>query len=128
MEFRNARDEFERLGYRLASLAVDAPERARRLRAMLELPFPVLCDVERQAVKAWGLYNRYERGGIAVPATVVMTPGGCIEYFQREGMTRRLKADELAAFLAGGRRPRRRAVIPRLRDWWRALHGRRRGF
>lgn len=123
MEFRNANAAFERLGYKLVSLAVDPPERARRLREMLELPFPVLCNVERQAVKAWGLYNRYERGGIAVPATVVMTPAGCIEYFQREGMTRRLKAHELVAFLGGGGRPQRRAVIPRLRDWWRALRG-----
>jgi peroxiredoxin len=123
VEFRHANRGIEALGYKLASLAVDGPERARRLRAMLELPFPVLCDVDRQAVKAWGLYNRHEHGGIAVPATVVMTPGGCIEYFQREGMTRRLQAEELLTFLGGGRRPQRRAVVPRLRDWWRALRG-----
>lgn len=123
MEFRNAHPELERLGYKLVSLAVDPPERARRLRAELELPFPILCDVERTSVQTWGLYNRWERGGIAVPATVVMTPEGRIELFQREGMTRRLQAHELVAYLGGGRRPQRRAVIPRLRDWWRALRG-----
>lgn len=120
MEFRNANRGIEALGYKLASLAVDAPEQARRLRAMLELHFPVLCDVDRQAVKAWGLFNRHERGGIAVPATVVMTPQGRIDLMQREGMTRRLQAEELLAFLGGRRRPQRRAVIPRWRDWWRA--------
>ena len=121
VEFRNANRGIEALGYKLASLAVDAPEQARRLRAMLELHFPVLCDVDRQAVKAWGLFNRHERGGIAVPATVVMTPQGRIDLMQREGMTRRLKAGELLRHLAGDKAlPRRRAVIPRWRDWWRA--------
>jgi peroxiredoxin len=123
VEFRNCNPELERLGYKLASLAVDPPARAQRLRAMLELPFPILCDVERTAVQSWGLYNRWERGGIAVPATVVLSPEGRIELLQREGMTRRLRAHELVRFLARGGRLRRHAVIPRLGDWWRALRG-----
>ena len=125
MEFDRLAEAFEAQGYRLAALSVDVPERSRAVRARIGLRMPLLCDVMREAVKAWDLYNRRERGGIAVPATVVIGADGAIRYCVREGMARRLRASELLAWLGqpGGapEPPRARGFWPGWRAWWRAL-------
>jgi len=132
VEFDRQAEAFEALGYRLAALSVDVPERLRAARARIGLRMPLLCDVTREAVKGWDLYNRRERGGIAVPATVVIGADGAIRFCVREGMARRLRASELLAWLAQpwpqqpwreqpGAVPGPRGYWPGWRAWWRAL-------
>ncbi|MGH9483397.1 MAG: redoxin domain-containing protein, partial [Terriglobales bacterium] len=113
---------FEILGYHLAALAVDPPQRAAALRGRLHLQFPLLCDPERSVVTAWKLYNPRERGGIAVPATVVIGSDGRIQHMEREAMASRLRAVDLLAWLREPQAaPRRRGIWPSWRDWCRAL-------
>ena len=44
-------------GTRMAAIAVDPPSKAAILVRELELPFPLLCDVDRQVVRAFDLLN-----------------------------------------------------------------------
>ncbi|MGH9466556.1 MAG: redoxin domain-containing protein [Terriglobales bacterium] len=102
-----------RAGYRLAALSVDPPARAARLRQQLGLGFPLLCDVERKAVQDWGLYNAAQRGGIAVPASVVVDAGGRILLFAREEMMTRLRPRDVLAFVT-----RPQAIALQQRGFW----------
>jgi peroxiredoxin len=122
-EFARHDGAFRRLGYHVAALSVDAPERSARLRARLGMPYPLLCDPERRTVRAWDVYNPRERGGIAHPATAVVDRAGALVWFEREAMARRAKAEDLLAFLQGGAAPPPRAFAPRLRDFLQALRG-----
>jgi len=122
VEFDGQAEAFRALGYELAALSVDVPQRSVGLRAQLGLRLPLLCDVTREAVQTWGLYNRRERGGIAVPATVVVDAGGVLRFSVQEGMARRLRASDLLAWLGQrGSAPRPRGFWPGARAWWRAL-------
>ncbi len=122
MAFQRYAEAFAGAGYPLAALSVDPPARAAKLRQDLELSFPLLCDPARATVQAWDLYNRRERGGIAVPATVILAADGYIELFAREAMAQRLRAsDVLAAVTSGGGSPVKHGFWPGMRDWWRAL-------
>ncbi len=120
-EFAERADEFARLGYKLAGVSADPPERSARLRQELALPFPLLSDTDRRLIRAWAVYNPRERGGIAQPATAVVTAAGELAWFEREGMARRVKAEALLAFLAGAGAPQARGFGPRFRDFLRAL-------
>ena len=70
-DYRKRTDDFLQAGYRVVALSVDEPQRTEHLRRTLSLSFSILCDVERQVVRGWDLFNPGEKGGIAVPATFV---------------------------------------------------------
>ncbi len=120
-EFAAQADGFARLGYKLAGVSADPPQRSARLHRDLQLPFPLLCDPERKLIQAWDVYNPRERGGIAQPATAVIAAAGTLVWFEREAMARRVKAEELLAHLGGGAAPPPRGFGPRFRDFLRAL-------
>ena len=122
-EFGARAGEFERLGYRLAALSVDAPARSGQVRERLQLPFPLLSDSDRHLVRAWDVLNPAEHGGIAHPATAVVARDGLLTWFEREAMARRARPGDLLAFLEGGGEPRTHGLRPRLRDFARALRG-----
>lgn len=122
MAFNLIATEFEQSGYRLAALATGAAPRAQKLRRDLDLSFPMLCDTKRETVQAWGLYNARDFGGIAVPATVVIGADGRVQMIAREGVTKRLRPEDVLAFAAaGGEAPVEHGFWPGLRDWWRAF-------
>ena len=56
----------------LAAVSVDTPERSAALAEQLGLPFSLLCDPAREAVRAFGVLNEKEKGGIAYPSTFVL--------------------------------------------------------
>lgn len=113
---------FGALGFKLAAISVDSPERSERTRQLLVLPFPLLSDPDRSQVKAWGLLNARERGGIAVPATFVLDARGCIQWMAVEKLAERTSPASLLAYLRGARTaPASRRFFPRWRDWRRAL-------
>ena len=98
-EFRDLGDEFRALGVNVAALAVDSPERSDRVRLQYELPFPILCDAEKVVVRAWGLFNAKEKGGIAVPAAVLIGRDRRIQMVVVEGIATRARAADLLASL-----------------------------
>ena len=140
-EFRDVYDDFRGLGVQIAALAVDSPEQSERVRRQYELPFPILCDTQKEVVRAWGLFNAEEKGGIAVPAIVLVGRGRRIRLMMVEGVATRVRAADLLEFLraqpvpansaddmpansaedAPSNTPRQRAIFPSLMDFGRAI-------
>ncbi len=133
-EFRDLADDFRALGVQIAALAVDSPDQSDRVRRQYELPFPILCDTEKQVVRAWGLFNAKEKGGIAVPAVLLIGRDRRIQMAAVEGIATRVRAADLLASLpvyaaaaanSAGAMPantqRQRVIFPSLVDFGRAI-------
>jgi len=70
-------------GGRILAVSVEPPETARELARDLALPFAVLSDVDRAALRAYGIVH--EGGGlegetIAVPAELLVRTDGTIAW------------------------------------------------
>jgi peroxiredoxin len=132
-EFRDVYDNFRGLGVQIAALAVDSPEKSERVRRQYELPFPILCDTQKEVVRAWGLFNAEEKGGIAVPAIVLVGRDRRIRLMMVEGVATRVRAADLLEFFRANpvpadfaddvpsNTPRQRAIFPSLVDVGRAI-------
>jgi peroxiredoxin len=130
-EFRDLCDDFGGLGVHMATLAVDSPEQSDRVRRQYELPFPILCDTQKEVVRGWGLFNAEEKGGIAVPAIVLLGSDRRIRLIRIEGVATRIRAADLLEFLrshpvtanSGDDRPGdgQRVIFPSLVDIGRAI-------
>lgn len=104
------------------ALSVDEPARTEALRRQLELAYPILCDMSRDVVRGWDLYNPREAGGIAIPAVFVIDPDRTIRYRSVDATTSRVSADGVLGFLRGEAvEPERRSVRAGLRDFGRAF-------
>jgi hypothetical protein len=97
------------------------------LAEQLRLPYRLLCDPGREVVRAYGLFNAGEKGGIAYPATFVLEPDRTVRFRSLDRTTSRVDLETLFAFLRTGVgseapvEPHRSGVIPGLRDWSRAI-------
>jgi peroxiredoxin len=126
-EYARRFDELKRLGYGLAALSVDPPERSRALAAQLELPFTLLCDPAREAVERFGVYNRGEKGGIAYPSTFVLERDRRVRFRSLDRTAARVNLDGLFDFLRMGEgaaapcTPARCAILPTLQDYKRMV-------
>lgn len=132
-EFRDVYDDFRSLGIQIAALAVDSPEKSERVRRQYELPFPILCDTQKEVVRAWGLFNAEEKGGIAVPASVLVARDRRIRLMMVEGVATRVRAADLLEFFRAhpipansaddmaSNAPRQRVSFPSLVDVGRAI-------
>jgi peroxiredoxin len=130
-EYQRRFAELSSLGLGLAALSVDPPERSRALAAQLGLSFPLLCDPGREVVKAYGLFNEKEKGGIAYPATLVLDLDRTVRFRSLDRTAARVDLNGLFAFLRSGidgaapEKPKRVGVVPKLADWgrvtWNAL-------
>ena len=132
-EFRDLSDDFRGLGVQIAALAVDSPERSDRVRRQYELPFPILCDTQKEVVRAWGLFNAEEKGGIAVPAVLLLGRDRRIRSIMIEGVATRVHAADLLKFLRSypvsansaddmpSNTQRQRVIFPSLVDFGRAI-------
>lgn len=106
------------------AVSVDAPDRSEALRVELSLPFPILCDTEHRVVKAWGIYNSGEKGGIAKPAVFIIDPDHVIRYASVDGVVKRVPAEEIVSLLKNipeGQPVRRRAHIPLFSECKKAI-------
>ena len=89
------------------------------MRRDLELPFPLLCDTKREAIRAWDIVNAGE-GDIAYPAAVVIDRERRVRYRALESTTARASVAEVIAAaraIATGAAPQkteggRRAIWP----------------
>jgi peroxiredoxin len=119
--------ELTSLGLGLAAVSVDVPERSRALTAQLQLPFTLLSDAGREVVQAYGLFNRSEKGGIAYPATFVLSRDRVVRFRSLDRVATRVDLAGLFAFLQSGVEhappdaPARSRVIPAARDWLRFM-------
>jgi peroxiredoxin len=132
-EFRDLSDDFRGIGVHIAALAVDSPERSERVRRQYELPFPILCDTQKEVVRALGLFNAEERDGIAVPAVLLLGRDRRIRSIMIEGVSTRVRAADLLRFLRSHPVPanssdampsntqRQRVIFPSLVDFGRAI-------
>jgi peroxiredoxin len=116
-------NDFTGEGVQIAALSVDDPERSRDLRARLALPYPLLTDPGRDVVRAWGLYNPKEAGGIARPATYLLGPGRTVLFRNIDEVAARAQPSEMLAYLREGKEPPARRLSPRLGDFAGSLVG-----
>ena len=118
---------FRDAGFDLAALSVDEPVRSEAVRREYGLPFPILYDTRRDVIGTWGVINRNEKGGIAIPATLVFDRDRRVLFSSLDGEFNRVDAKALLEYLrrpeAGSvpHAPRRRILFASLGDYWRAI-------
>jgi AhpC/TSA family len=126
-EYASRHGELTSLGFGLAALSVDPPDRSRALSDQLSLPFPLLCDPGREVVRSFGVLNEHEKGGIAYPATFVLDRDRAVRFRSLDRTAARVDLRVLFTFLRGGVgseapiRPARTAIFPTLGDWARIV-------
>ena len=112
-------------GIGIAALSVDEPRQAEEVRRRYALPFPLLCDPEAAIVRAWGLFDPAEKGGIARPATFVLDAGLTVRFRSLDGVITRVRAADLTDALAAAPDtgpldgPRSRAIVPTIGEMLR---------
>lgn len=99
--FGAERDEFERLGVTLVALSVDGPDESSGVAAEQNLPFRILCDVDRAVITSFGLLHESggQTGDIAIPALALIGPDRRIlwRHVSTSAQDRLPTADVLAA-------------------------------
>ncbi len=98
-EFRDHYDDLQALGAEVAAISVDEAGNSEPLRQLYRLPFPILCDTRHEAIEAWGLYDRAEKGGISRSAAFVIDPKRCVRLASLDGVTSRIRAKGIVNFL-----------------------------
>jgi peroxiredoxin len=112
-------EEFRAAGADLVAISVDDAARAEPVRQELGIKFPLLCDTRREVVKAYGLLNTGEKGGIAFPASFVIDRERVVRFRALEEVASRVNVDQLLGLVRelgrGGEattQPRKRGVFP----------------
>ena len=75
--------DIQNVGAEIIAVSVDTIEESALLAAGLGLEFPLLSDVERQAILDWGLVHEGGKpgeGAIARPAIFIVEPDGRISW------------------------------------------------
>lgn len=77
------KDQFAAIGVGLVGMTYDKPEIIKAFDEKWEIDYPVLKDVDRQHVEAWGIRNQeYGPGtfayGVPYPGVVLISPQGKI--------------------------------------------------
>lgn len=118
-EFRERYEEIRGTNGEVAGISVDDPGHSEPLRGLYQLPFALLCDPTAEVIRAWGLYNEKEKGGIAQSAVFVIQPGLKVRFASLDTTVSRVRADGVLDYLravAAGQAepapPQRRLVVP----------------
>jgi peroxiredoxin len=118
-EFREHYEEFRAIRVDLAAISIDGPEHSETLRALYQIPFPILCDTNAEVTKSWGLFDPLEKGGIGRSAVFVIEPGLRVKYCSVDSTTTRIRSAELLEYLkasqagAEAAAPARRFIVPK---------------
>lgn len=83
MKLNDIKDQFEAIGVGVVGMTYDKPEVITAFHEKWDIQYPVLRDVERQHVEAWGVRNlEYGPGtfayGVPLPGVVLISPDGTI--------------------------------------------------
>jgi len=113
-------------GANVVAVAVDPPERSEAVRRQLELPFAILCEVGRKIVHEWGVFEPEQMGGIAKPAVFIVDRTGRVKFASVDREAVRVPAATVVDVLTSSIQSnqdevKRRAILPRLSDWARAI-------
>ena len=81
MKLNDLKDEFEAIGVGVVGMTYDTPEIIQAFHEKWDIDYPVLKDVDRQHVEAWGIRNEeYGPGtfayGVPLPGVVLISPEG----------------------------------------------------
>ena len=81
MKLNDLQDEFAAIGVGVVGMTYDKPEIIQEFSKKWEIEYPVLKDVDRQHVEAWGVRNQeYGPGtfayGVPLPGVVLISPEG----------------------------------------------------
>jgi peroxiredoxin len=113
--------DFRAAGAELVAISVDDAARTEPARQELGVKFPLLCDTRREVVKAYGLLNTRENGGIAFPASFVIDRERVVRFRALEEVASRVSVDQLLELVRELGRgvesrvtPRKRGVFPGL--------------
>ena len=79
---REIYDEFEKRNTRVAVIMAESIPRMQEFLKTHEYPFPLLSDVRRDVVRAYGVYVRmnFESVNISRPAEVILDKDGIVRY------------------------------------------------
>ena len=127
-------EDFRAAGAELVAISVDDAARAEPVRQELGIKFPLLCDTRREVVKAYGLFNARENGGIAFPASFVIDRERVVRFRALEDVASRVNVEQLLELVRElGRgaepqtKPRKRGVFPGLMFLRATMNALRRG-
>lgn len=81
MKLNDIKDQFESIGVGIVGMTYDKPEIIQAFHEKWDIGYPVLRDVDRQHVEAWGIRNQeYGEGtfayGVPYPGVVLLSPEG----------------------------------------------------
>jgi len=114
-------EDFRAAGAGLVAISTDDAVRTEPIRQELGLKFPLLCDTRREVIKAYGLLNSGEKGGIAFPASFVIDRERVVRFRALEAVASRVSVEQLLKFVRElGRgadpqtKPRNSGVFPGL--------------
>ena len=127
-------DDFRAAGAELVAISVDDAARAEPVRQELGIKFSLLCDTRREVVKAYGVFNARENGGIAFPASFVIDRERVVRFRALEDVASRVNVEQLLDLVRElGRgaepqtKPRKRGVFPGLMFLRATMNALRRG-
>jgi len=111
-------EDFRAAGAELVAISVDDAARAEPVRQELGIKFPLLCDTRREVVKAYGLLNTRENGGIAFPASFVIDRERVVRFRALEEVASRVSVDQLLGLVRALGRGSEGTTAPRYRGVW----------
>lgn len=126
-DYREHYPEIRKCGAEVAAVSVDAVKNSQAVARDLHLPFPILCDIDRRAVRDWNVFNPEEKGGIAKPAVFLIDRDHTVRFATVDSVATRVPAEEVLRLLreASAAGPaRRKLYIPRFGDWFRVIRNR----
>ena len=108
-------------------ISADTPEQSRAVIREMNLPFQLLCDIDKKVITRYHLLNPHEHGGIAYPAIFVIRPSGRIQYRSLDGTAQRVNLTEVLSFLkriqtddayTPAEPPRKKVIVPLPKIAW----------
>jgi len=98
-EIKKAYPEIQAGGGVVYALSADGPEQSAAFGKEMGLPFELLCDPERIAIKTYDLLNPHEHDGIAYPALFVINGQGIVCYRSLDRTGDRVDLRDVLGFL-----------------------------
>ena len=98
-EIKKNIDSFKEFNISIAAISTDSIKQSQAVAREMELPFDLLCDVDKTVINKYNLLNPFEHGGIAKPAIFLILPSGKIGYRSIDGTARRVDITGLLEFL-----------------------------
>ncbi|MBI9088237.1 MAG: SRPBCC family protein [Desulfobacterium sp.] len=127
-EIQKNHDTYETFNTKVFAISTDSPKQSDNITKKMNFSLTLLCDEDRKVVDLFNLRNPFEHGGIAYPATFIISPEGIICYRSLDGTASRVDLTDELSFLeqlhgdAGHTMktgPKKSWIIPSPKDNWR---------